>query len=460
MDQTPAPTQDVPSRTSLRITGAAVALALGGVVVAVLGLFRPFGGGEAALFERPDLIVTGLAIVAVLGWRLGNEAGRSGWRRALGGGLAFGLLLPPLTITVALIAEITDATLRGAASGPNEIGTAFTWFLYAVVLAWIYGSILTVPAGIIWGLVTRSLAGIRIASRFRPSRRPTVRLLVAVLVISLSAGAAQAVAYTPRDERCLDLSRGTPTDAAFSPNGDLLAVTLETDPNQPGTVVLMHWPSGQVIASWSAWVADSVAVDPAGRVYWSAWVLGVSTDDNGDGIYSAVAGSSPKLFATGDERELDDLTWTANGLTGTTPNSHEIAVIPLIGDGTQMDFMPSSDEVGAFWSAADGSATVAGPGYGGTSLAVTIKDGGTQLVAVNGDPRSVALSADGRTIVEAGWFDGTRLIDVATGETHLVMRGSQVFVALSERGDLAWANDEQFGTARLCTSTLARLGAG
>lgn len=149
-----------------------------------------------------------------------------------------------------------------------------------------------------------------------------------------------------------------------------------------------------------------------------------------------------------------------DGLVGTTPNSHDIAVIPLGGDGTAMETRPTSDEIGAFWSSTDDSTTVAGPGYGGTTVAVTTKAGGTQLVPVTGDPRSVALSADHRTIVEAGWFDGTRFIDVASGQTQLVMRGSQAFVALSERGDLAWANDEQFGSARLCTSTLARLGAG
>lgn len=125
-----------------------------------------------------------------------------------------------------------------------------------------------------------------------------------------------------------------------------------------------------------------------------------------------------------------------------------------------MDFRPAAGEIGAFWSAADDSATVAGPGFVGSTLTVSTRETGTQLVEINGDARSVALSADHKTIVEAGWFDGTRLIDVDTGQTHLLMRGSQVFVALSERGDLAWANDEDFGTARLCTSTLARLGAG
>ena len=54
----------------------------------------------------------GLAVVTALGWRLGLGTARAGWLRAVGGGLAFGILLPPIGLFVGLIASAADATLR------------------------------------------------------------------------------------------------------------------------------------------------------------------------------------------------------------------------------------------------------------------------------------------------------------------------------------------------------------
>lgn len=450
------PVAPAASRRSSRVVGALSALALGCLILAVVAVIQPFGPNT--MFERPDILIAGVAIGTALGWRLGHGTAQGGWRRAVGGGLAFGVLLPPIALLVGLIARVADAVLRGAADPHASLGSAFAWFLYGVVIVILYGSPFTIPAGIVWALTTRALVRDRVAPIVRRSRRPTVRFFVALLAIALAAGTAQAITYAPSDARCLDFAEGRPTDAAFSPAGDLLAVALQTDPNEPGTVVLMRWPSEEVVGTWTGWVDQEVAVDPAGRVYWAAWILSYSGPDgeSGDGVYSAAPGSDPVLFATGHEVQLNDLTWTSSGLRGTTPNSHRIARIPLTG-GTDMEVEPSRDEVGAFWSSADGTATIAGPGYFDTALQVATT-AGTRSVPVSDDVRSVALSADGRTIVAAGWFDGTRLIDVESGQSRLILRGSQTFVALSEKGDLAWANEEQFGRGRLCTSTLERLG--
>jgi hypothetical protein len=78
-------------------------------------------------------------------------------------------------------------------------------------------------------------------------------------------------------------------------------------------------------------------------------------------------------------------------------------------------------------------------------------------VNVHEDQRSIALTADRSTLVAASWFDGTRTFDVATGASRLIIRGSQRFIALSSRGDLAWANEEMVGKSRLCTAALADL---
>jgi hypothetical protein len=444
-------TQTEESRASSGILGAVVALAPGCLLLAALALVQPFGP-TAGVFERSDILLAGLAIVSALGWRLGGGTAGAGWLGAIGGGVTFGLVLPPIGLMVALISAATDAVIRGAANPMTALGPTFAWVLYGIVVVCFYGCMFAIPAGIVWAVVTRALARHLIGFGFGRSRRPTVRLLVALMAIALTAGTSQAIAYSPRNTRCLVLPGGAPTDAAFSPAGDLLAVTMRSDPNAPGTVLLLRWPSTTVVASWTSWVDQEVAVDPAGRVYWSAWTLGDSVDEGPDGVFSAASGSDPALFATGDESELNDLTWTTTGLWGTTPKSHRVARIPLTG-GTDMDVEGSKDEVGALWMSPDGSSRIAGPGTFGMRLEVATNIG-TSSIAVSGDPRSVALSSDGRTIVEAGWFDGTRLIDVASGNTRQILRGSQLFVALSRNGDLVWANEEQVGQSGVCTSTL------
>lgn len=445
------------SRSSSGVLGAVVAVALGCLLLAGIAVIQPFGPTNTT-FERPEILVAGLALSAVLGWRLGPGVAHRGWLRAVGGGLAFGFLWPPVAMFVAMIGGIADATLRGAAN-PLDVGPAFVWALYGLGIAWVYGSVVAIPAGIIWAVITLAVAragGVRVASRGRGS---TARLAIGLVAIALATGTVQAANYAPRDARCLDLPGGAPTDAAFSPAGDLLAVTVQTDPNEIGTVLLLRWPSGEVITSWSAWVEDAVAVDPDGRVYWSAWVLGpfsMDGDDISNGIYSATIGSKPTWFATGDERTLNDLTWTANALRGTTPNSHRLASISLTG-AHRMRTTLGREEIGAFWASADGATTVTGPSYFGSALEIRTRDGGSHSVP-SGEARSVGLSGDGRTLVVASWFNGTRLIDVGTGQSRLVLNGSQTFVAVSQNGDVAWANEEQFGHARLCTSTFERLG--
>jgi hypothetical protein len=385
-------TQTEESRASSGILGAVVALAPGCLLLAALALVQPFGP-TAGVFERSDILLAGLAIVSALGWRLGGGTAGAGWLGAIGGGVTFGLVLPPIGLMVALISAATDAVIRGAANPMTALGPTFAWVLYGIVVVCFYGCMFAIPAGIVWAVVTRALARHLSGFGFGRSRRPTVRLLVALMAIALTAGTSQAIAYSPRNTRCLVLPGGAPTDAAFSPAGDLLAVTMRSDPNAPGTVLLLRWPSTTVVASWTSWVDQEVAVDPAGRVYWSAWTLGDSVDEGPDGVFSAASGSDPALFATGDESELNDLTWTTTGLWGTTPNSHRVARIPLTG-GTDMDVEGSKDEVGALWMSPDGSSRIAGPGTFGMRLEVATNIG-TSSIAVSGDPRSVALSSDG-----------------------------------------------------------------
>jgi hypothetical protein len=76
----------------------------------------------------------------------------------VGGGLAFGILLPSIGLFVGLIAGAADATLRGAANPLTVLGPTFAWFLYAIALFVLYGSLFTIPAGVVWALATRALS--------------------------------------------------------------------------------------------------------------------------------------------------------------------------------------------------------------------------------------------------------------------------------------------------------------
>ena len=435
-----------------------VAVVLVAVLLIAVAVGRPFDGNMSPLFDRPEILAAAIGLSASLGWRLGIGAAGGRWVGAFGRGLAFGFLWVPLAGLVLALAGVVDAALRRVGNPLLELGPAVIWAVYGVAIFFLYGLVVALPFGIVWALFTHLLASARIRTGRHRTIRPTTRFVVAVLAISLATGAAQAVAFAPSNARCLDLDGGSATDAAFSPAGDLLAVTLRDDPNATGTVKLLRWPSGEVIDSWSAWVDDDVAVDPMGRVFWSAWVLGLATVDaaeSGDGIYVVAPGSSPSLFVTGDERPLNDLTWTQSGLRGTTPNSHRIASIDLEGDH-ELRTESRPDDVGAFWVSSTNDVSVVGPGYSDTHAEIRSADE-IRLIDVHTDPRSLALSSDRRTLVVASWFGGTRLVDTESGAARLVLRGSQVFVALSAKGDLAWANEEQFGHGRLCTLTLAQL---
>jgi hypothetical protein len=438
------------------IAGAIVAVLLGLVVVAALYVLVP--GGATGLTDRPDVLAAGIALSAALGWRVGSGIGHGGWLSAIGRGIVFGCLWTPAVQFVFATSALVDSTIRGAGNPLVDMGPALIWALYAVVVLFLYSLLVALPVGILWGLLTRLVSRVHIGTPgLRPVRR-TARLFAALGVIALVSGAGQAAATAPPNTSCLDLDGGSAMDAAFSPAGDLLAVVLQSDPNAQGTITLLHWPSGEVVESWTAWVDEDVALDPSGRIFWSAWVLGLSTYEDGqsgDGIYAVAPGSSPTLLVGGDETQLNDLTWTEAGLRGTTPNSHRVATIGVTGEH-DMDITPHRGEAGAFWASPDNAVSAVGGSYGDLNVAIT-SAAGTRSIDAGAEPRSISLSPDGRSLVVASWFGGTRVVDTETGSGHPVLRGSQKFVALSAGGYLVWANDEQLGQDRLCLAKLADL---
>jgi len=436
--------------------GAVAALVVGAVLLGILVGFSPFGFDSSSLVEQPVYLVILLAMSAALGSRLSWRATSRGWWRAISAGVIFGLLWSPIAIGVLFVAALIDASGRGVFA-LTTIPQDGVYLLYDMAIFSIYGAVVFLPLGLLWALTTRGID--RFVARARRhgiggSPASTAGLVLALLLISIAGGAAQTLAYAPWSTRCLAVPGGTPTDAAFSPAGDLLVVALRPDAGAIGTVLLLAWPSGRPVAHWSAVADESVTVGPDGHVYWS------SSDFNGEGsgIVSALPGFAPTLLVGPDTSGLSELTWTTAGLVGVTTDTQSLATISLASSPSSLTVRPGSSEIGELWASADGT-IVATERWASSTVEIT-GPSGTASVPVKGGALSFALGADRRTLVLAAAIGGIRLLDIPTGESRRILPGSQAFIALSGHGDLAWANDEPFGRAQLCTSTLARLAAG
>jgi hypothetical protein len=419
------------------------------IAVAFLIVVEPFDLEASRLEERPDVLLAVVALSGIVGWWAGPTATRTGWwRAAVVGGLA-GIAWGWLGIFMSLVASLVDNLVRGVAEPFGTAGPIAWW--YVLVLGSVYVAAIGGPLGVIWGLVTRALApagGFPVASSGH-----TAPVILALGLVASLVGIAQAGRTMPADARCLDLAGERSTDGAFSPSGDRLAVISIPDPNEEGTVRLFAWPEGRLEASWTAWVDHDVVVDPAGRAYWSAWT---PQEPWTVGIMTAAPGSAPSWFAVGEQTPLWQLTWTRESLRGMTSDvTHRMASIPLTGVGAGMVRIDAFREpLGAFWATADGRTILYGEER--SSLQVTVAEEGqaARHVPVSGDPRSIALSADGREIVVASWDGGTRRIDIETGRSEPVLSGSQAWISVSPSGDLAWGSAEERGAGAACVTRL------
>lgn len=458
ISQAPAATERGPrdQRLGPSLLGGAVALALALLVVLILDLATSSDGHPSALGEQPVFLGICLAVSATLGWRLGPMAASGGWGVALGSGLIVGICWPPITMLVSFGALIIDGVLRGIVQ-LNGAPATLGYLLYDIVLFWIIGAVALIPLGAIWGLGTRA-AG-QVAERRwgwarGGERASTAALILAFIAASALGGAATTLTYSPWATRCLDLPGGAPSAAAFSPAGNLLAVTTRRDSTTPGTVFLLEWPSGRLLGQWAAWVDRAVAVAPDGQVYWSSADYASGTN----GIVTAGAGSQPTWFTAPNGGGLADMTWTTSGLRGVGTTIDELGFLPFASDHAAVINDESSDNLGAFWISSDGTASARSTFWPGESVEVRTPTG---TVSISTDSvQSIALTADNRRLIAAEADGGLDVIEIASGRSHRLMPGSQEFVALSQRGDIAWLNDEPFGPGRLCTSTLAQLGAG
>lgn len=459
MDPSPSSIELIaePSRDRDRswLVGAIVALAVGGAFLGVLVGFSPYGFDSTTLFDQPVYLVILMAMSAALGSRLSWRASSGGWLRAASAGVIFGLLWSPIAILVLFFAALVDASGRGIFSA-STIPQDAVYLMYGMAIFSLYGAIVFVPLGLVWALTTRGihwLVGRLRRGRISSGPAPTAGLILALLLTAAGGGAAQTLSYAPWSSRCLAIPGGTPTDAAFSPAGDLLVVAVRPDAGAVGTVLLMKWPSGRPVEQWAAIADEAVTVGPDGHVYWS------SSDFNneGSGIVSAVPGAAPTLLVGPDSPGLSDLTWTSAGLIGITTDTRSIARISFASSPATLKVQPGPGEIGMLWASTDGT-DVATQGWVDSTVEIT-GPSGSASVPVKGGALSFALSGDRQTLVVAPSQGGIRVVDIATGLSRQITPGTPAFIALSDHGDLAWTNYEQFGQARLCTSTLGQLGA-
>jgi hypothetical protein len=421
------------------------------VVLGMVGLsvIDPWGGGGLGrILEAPEVVLPTILLTMVVGWWAGAAVSATGIGRAAGVGVGAGIAWIWLGIAVAVIAAYVDSIVRGAAS-VIDLGPTMVWAIYGLVMVTLIGSVVAGPVGLIWGVTTWVVVR-RSATRTEAVGHPHRAAALALVIVAVGTGVLQAGTTWQPDARCLDTGGERPLDGAFSPDGRWLAIVASDDENAGGTIHLLRWPSGDVVETWHAWVEHEIAVDSTGRVYWTAWEY---REPWRGGLMTAAPGSDPTWLATGDETGLWFLTWTDGALRGVTSNSHRVASLPLDGSTEpSLDFAPRSDAGGAYWASPDGRTIATSPEWEGTHVTITRPDGSTSMVRVPGDPRSIALTPDGTSLVVAGWSGGTRLFDISTGDSRLLLRRSQAWIAVSPQGDLAWADEEQVGPGQVCVA--------
>lgn len=438
-----------------RLVGAVVAVSILAAILVIVGLVHPFEMGLPSGWDEPEVFLPVVGFIAIVGWWAGRTATRGGWTRAILVGIGVGIGWWPLAVLVLVTTASVDALLRGA-SPIADAEAPLVWALYGLVVGTIFASAVGIPIALTWGVATRWLAR-RSGPADRTSRmirHPSLVAIGSLLLLASTTGAAMALTDRLPDERCLDLGGARPLDGAFSPAGDMLVVITSNDRNAGGNVHLLDWPSGTEIALWQSWVDQDVVVDPHGRVYWSAWEY---QDPWRGGVMTAAPGSEPRWLTTDQTEVLSNLTWTATGLRGMTANGSQTARIRLVmGLDIGPRFEADGPATGTFWASADGRVTITAADWATGRLTVTVAGRSPVDVRISGDPRAVAMSADRSQVIVAGWSGGTRRYDIASGRSDAILRRSQTWIAVSAHDEIAWADDEQFGSGRVCVAPLPR----
>jgi hypothetical protein len=150
--------------------------------------------------------------------------------------------------------------------------------------------------------------------------------------------------------------------------------------------------------------------------------------------------------------------WTRHGLTGRTPNSHRLAIVPLSGQDRGRLTVLDNAELDAFWSSPDGEWQVFAKDKPARILSIRHGSATVAVPIVIDDPRSVALSVDRKNALVASWTEGTRAVNIDTGESRILLAGHQTWIALSQNGNLAWATENEGWPGTTCVLNVGNMG--
>ena len=154
-----APSRATPGRWVGGLVGVAACVVTIWVAGAIVALSDPMGWATRNGLVTPEnlrgIALGGLPIAFLVGRALLPAARSGGWLTALGIGLVFGLIAPPLgAIEVVLLAMLP---FSGSTSG---FGDNVTGVLFILPIALVYSYIVvvvTVPAGLLWGVLVRAV---------------------------------------------------------------------------------------------------------------------------------------------------------------------------------------------------------------------------------------------------------------------------------------------------------------
>ncbi len=445
---------------SARLLGAGGAVAMGllaGLALAMFDLGPPATAADMARFA------VALVTLAVSGAALGPLLLRGGGIAAAFIGLLWaGVTFAALTLAVggAMIVDI------GIRDGLGADLVALT-LLGPVALLW--DALVMLPAiivaGLAWAILVRSLNRIIGVDRLSELARrlPDLRFargaIVIVGVTVLAAALTMAAAGRPASARCLDVDGEVPLSGAWSPGGGLLAIASTSNPNRMGHVRLFEWPSGRLLAQWPGWVEDrqTVVVDDDGRVVWVSTAMEPPWAQT---LMAARAGETPRVLvpATVVWSDLSLVNGELRGRTG--GGDHRPVSIPLTGPdaGRALPLDFPIRPLGRMWWSPDGQWAV-GIEQWSFSPAVVVHVGVetfTVELPHESYPRTFALTPDRSALVTASWTGPSTITDLGSGAVRRILDGRQRWISVSERGDVAWANDDGM-PSRPCVVALDEL---
>jgi hypothetical protein len=440
--------------------GALICLGIvaAGQVLAESGATRRSSGGSglASLDGLTALGLGGLPIAILVGRALLPAARSSDWLPALGVGLAFGLIAPPLgAFEVVAIATLPDS---GSSSGFGEATLGFL-FLLPIALVYSYiAAVVTIPGGLLWVVVIRALPDslLEALAIGRPLDRLGARHVIGLAGLAWIGLMVRPYAADATDGfTCLEL-RPAPGAYAWDANGQRLAVIVQEESTMAGIGVVdaagRLAPIEQPPDTWST----LPAVAPDGTVAWVAYQEG---DDGSHGqLWVADEQGSRSIAVLPRDRWIGLAWWDGSWMLAGEATGGLVRVGPRTGGGTLIPAVAAGQRLGS-WGTVTGISSSAD----GRTIAwfakrdwpderrLTVADGdGLQPVALPPDAFDVTLDPGGLRVVYREGPNGVWRSRAIDGTDTIALLGSDWSgVRLAANGAIA-AEPERVHRGQVC----------